>query len=41
MGDMGNKQYRYESYKVVTNYYLMLCNAHKQRAYFNAKMEWE
>ena len=38
---MGTKENTGTSYKVVTNYYLMLCNAHKQRAYFNAKMEWE
>ena len=30
-----------KSYKVVTNYYLSLCNPYKQRAVFNTTDEWE
>ena len=30
-----------KSYKVVTNYYLSLCNPNKKKAFFNTNVEWE
>lgn len=38
---MGRTKIEGKSYKEVTNYYLSLCNAHKQRAVFNTTVEWE
>jgi len=34
-------QKKVETYTVVTNYSLSLCNPYKQRVYFASTIEWE